>query len=178
LAKDQSVWSPSNIETLVTGHTRFRDGEAERVGGLQVDDQFELGRLHDRQVGRLGAIKNFAGIGADLTETVLDIGSVAHQPAGYDMITVRISRRNPAARRQGGNLHAAAGEECVGRDEEGIGALAREGGKDRIDLGVTARTLWAPLAISALGVNCASRDPERRLGLRALRAAAHSHSGG
>jgi hypothetical protein len=43
---------------------------------------------------------------------------------------------------------------------------------------VMARTLWAPLAISALGVNCASRDPERRLGLRALRAAAHSHSGG
>jgi hypothetical protein len=31
-------------------------------------------------------------------------------------------------------LHAAAGEECVGSDEEGIGALARKGGKGRIDL--------------------------------------------
>ena len=31
-------------------------------------------------------------------------------------------------------MHAAAGEERVGSDEEGIGALARKGGKGRIDL--------------------------------------------
>ena len=32
--------------------------EAERLGGLEVDHQFELGRLLDRQVGRLGALEN------------------------------------------------------------------------------------------------------------------------
>jgi len=31
----------------------FRDGEAERLGGLEVDDEFEFGRLQDRQVGGL-----------------------------------------------------------------------------------------------------------------------------
>ena len=35
-------------------------------------------------------------------------------------------------------MHAAAGEECVGSDEEGIGALARKGGKGRIDLAARA----------------------------------------
>jgi hypothetical protein len=30
---------------------RFRDGEAERLGGFEVDDELELGRLHNRQVG-------------------------------------------------------------------------------------------------------------------------------
>jgi hypothetical protein len=32
---------------------RFRDGEAERLGGLEVDDKFEFGRLYDRKVGRV-----------------------------------------------------------------------------------------------------------------------------
>src|SRR5437762_8598741 len=32
------------------GEQRRRHGEAERPGGLGVDDQFELTRLHDRQV--------------------------------------------------------------------------------------------------------------------------------
>ena len=41
--------------------------EAERLGGLEVDDQLELGGLLDRQVGRLLALEDPAGIDADLT---------------------------------------------------------------------------------------------------------------
>ena len=37
---------------------------------LQVDDQLELGRLHDRQVGGLRALEDAAGIDADLTKGV------------------------------------------------------------------------------------------------------------
>jgi len=43
-------------------------------------------------------------------------------------------RRNPVARRQGCKLHAAVEKECVASDKQGIGALARKGGKGRIDL--------------------------------------------
>jgi hypothetical protein len=35
-----------------------RHVEAERLGGLEVDHQLELGRLRDRQVGGLFAIKS------------------------------------------------------------------------------------------------------------------------
>jgi hypothetical protein len=35
-------------------------------------------------------------------------------------------------------LHTAAVEKCVGSNEEGIGALARKGGKGRIDLAAGA----------------------------------------
>jgi hypothetical protein len=35
-------------------------------------------------------------------------------------------------------LDAAAEEECVASDEEGVGALARNGGKSRIDLAARA----------------------------------------
>ena len=41
--------------------------EAEHPRGLEVDDQLELGRLHDRQVRRLRALEDAAGINAYLT---------------------------------------------------------------------------------------------------------------
>jgi hypothetical protein len=46
---------------------RRRHGEAERPGGLQVDDDIEFGRLQHRQVGGLGALEDSTGVGADLT---------------------------------------------------------------------------------------------------------------
>ena len=36
-----------------------RNLEAERLGGLEVDDQFELGGLLDREVDGLGSLENF-----------------------------------------------------------------------------------------------------------------------
>jgi hypothetical protein len=41
--------------------------EAEYPGGLGVDDQRELGRPHDRQVGRLRTLEGAAGIHAENT---------------------------------------------------------------------------------------------------------------
>jgi len=34
---------------------RFGDRQPERLGGIEVDHQLKLGRLLDRQIGRLGA---------------------------------------------------------------------------------------------------------------------------
>src|SRR5262249_28893773 len=105
---------------------------------LKIDDQLEFGRLRHRQVGRLGALQDAPGIGADLTITVFKVRPVAPQSADCHKITPRISRRNPAARRQGGKLHGAADEECIGTDEESIWMLTLNGGKGRIDLAAGA----------------------------------------
>jgi len=35
------------------GEDRWRHGEAERLGGLEIDDQLEFGRLLDRQIRSL-----------------------------------------------------------------------------------------------------------------------------
>jgi hypothetical protein len=42
-----------------------RKGEAERLGGLKVDDQLDCRRLLHRQVRRFSALENSAGVDAD-----------------------------------------------------------------------------------------------------------------
>jgi hypothetical protein len=39
---------------------RRRHGEAERVDGLEVDDECKIGCLHDRQIHRLLAVEHTA----------------------------------------------------------------------------------------------------------------------
>src|SRR5438105_9905993 len=97
--------------------------------GSSAGDQLEFGRLRHRHVGGLRAFEDFAGIDAHLTKLFREVGPV---------ITPRISRRNPAARRQGGKLHGAADEECIATDEESIWTLTLNGGKGRIDLAASA----------------------------------------
>ena len=45
-------------------------GEAERLGGFEVDGELELVRLHDRQVGRLVAFQNAPSIDASLAVNI------------------------------------------------------------------------------------------------------------
>ena len=61
-----------------TGEQQWRHGEAERLGGLQIKDELELGSLNDRQVRRLFSIKNAAGINANLSSLISSAYSVAH----------------------------------------------------------------------------------------------------
>jgi len=57
------------LDHLVRGRQqRFRDGEAERLGGLEVDDEFEFRGLLDREIGWFLAFENAAGIDANLAK--------------------------------------------------------------------------------------------------------------
>ena len=44
----------------------FRDFQPDCLGGCEIDDQLELGRLQDRQVSRFFALKDAAYVEADL----------------------------------------------------------------------------------------------------------------
>src|SRR5262249_29473625 len=92
----------------------------------------------DRQFGRLGALENFAGINADLANTVRDVGSVAHQPASLDEIPLGENHRNAVARRQHSKLDAPTEEVIARLNEEGVGPLTRQGREGSIDLAVLA----------------------------------------
>jgi hypothetical protein len=46
---------PSFNNVIGAGEQRRRHGETERLRSLEIDDEVKLGRLLDRNVGRLGA---------------------------------------------------------------------------------------------------------------------------
>ena len=115
-----------------------RHCEAEHPGGLVVDDQLELGRLHNRQVCGLCALEDAAGIDADLTICIRNAGSVAHQSAGFGNFTRGICRGEHVAGRQLDQLHTPADEKGVSADEEGVGPLAPKSCESRINLAAGA----------------------------------------
>src|ERR1700730_3620942 len=82
------------------------ESKAERLGGLKIDDKLDLGGLLDRQVSRLFALKNPAGIDADQTVYIRKTASVAHQAASRGELTIPADRGHGMAGRQCGQLFA------------------------------------------------------------------------
>src|SRR5262245_29207524 len=82
------------------GEKRRRDGEADRLGDLEVDHQLEFVRSLNREIGGLGALENASNIlDAYLAKEVNRVSAIAHQVAAKGPITIRINRRNVVERR-------------------------------------------------------------------------------
>jgi len=62
----------------------WRNREAERLGGLEVDDQRVFGRLLNRQIRRTGASEDTVDIICRLCVRVDNIEPVRDQTAGSD----------------------------------------------------------------------------------------------
>ena len=80
-----------------------RHVEAERLSGPEIDHQLELGRLLDRQLGRLGAPEDAVDISRRTPVQVSDVNPVGHQPARQSEWSQRVHRGQPMAGRQADN---------------------------------------------------------------------------
>src|SRR5206468_3316862 len=116
------------------GEDRGRHGEAERLRGLEVDDQLECGRLLDRQIGRLGALEDLSGINAGLAIGSCEARSVADQAAGRGEFARLINRRKGMACCQRNELVASTEEERIGANNKRAGLQLDECCESGIDL--------------------------------------------
>src|SRR5260370_42541201 len=116
----------------------MRHVEPERLGGFSVDDQLEFGGLRHGQVCWLFAPENPARINAGLAILVRKAGSVAHETASGDELTIMIDCRNGVAFRQGGQLLAPAIQERIECDKKRSGSPLCRHHKGETDLVFTA----------------------------------------
>ena len=75
------------------GEQRVRHRQPERPGGFEIDHEFELGRLHHRQIARLGALENPADIYAALAIRIAKLGGIAYEPASQDKLPLEVDRK-------------------------------------------------------------------------------------
>jgi hypothetical protein len=84
----------------------LRDRDAERLGGLHVDDQLELGRLFYRQVARPGAFEYLVHEMGGATKQRSSFHAVADQAASLGE-NVASRRKQPVRRGKLGDSLAA-----------------------------------------------------------------------
>src|SRR5947209_1757599 len=90
--------SPSTVRTLFnklacTVEQLRGNGETKQLGGLEIDDQFELCRLLNRQVPRLSPLQNLIDVGWGQPPRLVLVMPIREQPAIDRVEPVRIHRR-------------------------------------------------------------------------------------
>ena len=108
----------------------------------------------DRQIGRLGALENSAGVDAALAIRIRKVGAVAHQAAGYRRIRATGRSPEPHGAPPAPPSVAIADEERIGADDERVGPALHQGREGWLDVA---------LAASFQDMSCTPERPRRSL---------------
>src|SRR5262249_25048160 len=97
--------------------------KAERLGGLEIDDQLQLSWKLDRQIARCSALQDFVHVDGGTMKTVAQIDSITDQPAVYDMLTISIDHWQSHCCCQSRNLLTLAKQHRGLQNDHRIGLL-------------------------------------------------------
>jgi hypothetical protein len=76
---------------------RGRNGETEGLGAFEVDDEFELAWLLDREIGGLGALEDLVDERCCATPEFYGVGTVRQEAARVDVRSCPIAAGQPRA---------------------------------------------------------------------------------
>src|SRR6266849_6619059 len=83
---------------------RRRDGEAEGLGGLQVDHQLVVGRLLDREIAWLRSLEDLVDVERESTVILAPVGAIGHEAAALRKRPEHGDRRKAMLERKVGGL--------------------------------------------------------------------------
>src|SRR5262245_12296956 len=123
----------SSFDHLVGAHEeRLRNGEANRLGGGQVDDEFKFCRLLDRDIGGLRSTEDLVDQLGSAAEQIGYVGSIRYKTSRFDVLALHVDRRQSRARRQCIDAGSVGGQKGAGSYVDGVDAAheALERGPD------------------------------------------------
>src|SRR5215470_19655783 len=88
------------MQFIGTGEESGWDGEAERLGCFEIDDQLEFRWLLDRQLRRISALQDFIHIRSGAPAIVQDVWAIGHQASGFCKDSVLVNSRQTCRRRE------------------------------------------------------------------------------
>src|SRR5262245_25519404 len=102
------------------------DRQPERTRGLQIDDELELGRLLDWQLGRSGPLEDLVDVHGGAPPLVVHIRRIAHQAADHHVVPVSECGRQPMLQCEVGQKAGVIATGLRGRvNENGADATLR-----------------------------------------------------
>src|SRR5439155_9287018 len=99
-----------------------RNGEAELLGHLEIDDQLDLGRLNNWQISRLRSFEDARGVETNLAIGVHEIRTVADESARCRELAKGVASGNCMMCCERNDLIALVRKETIGGCQEGIRA--------------------------------------------------------
>src|SRR6266851_2810252 len=118
---------------------RRRDREAKGLGGLQVDDQRELGGLFYGEIAGFRALEDLVDVGGGAPEYVDTVRPVGHKATRLHVVAQSIHRRQAAPCREVCDSCSMIEEYRVHENDERAGLLAGHRREGAVDLARTTR---------------------------------------
>src|SRR5262245_965660 len=89
-----AAWGNALFDHLVGASEQRRGhGEAERIGGREINEEIEFGRLLDRDVSRLRSAQNLIDQVGSSAPHVSPVRSIGHQTSHFDRLPYNVHRR-------------------------------------------------------------------------------------
>src|SRR6266568_508937 len=119
--------TPSFDHLVSAGEYGCRNIDAQRLRGLEVDDNVEFCRQYHRQFDRLLTLHNPADVVTGLAVGIGSAGTIADEAAGFGLLAISENRRHAIARHQDDQLNALTEEKGVGTYDECTDLLLLDG---------------------------------------------------
>src|SRR5262249_32327252 len=124
-----------SLDHLVGSHLESQwNCKPKRFGGFEVYHEFKLGRLHDRQVGRLFALENPAGVDTGLPPSIKIVRRIAYKTADCHGRAQGVNRWHGMAGRQRDDLRGIGKKRNGAAHHERVSPLLNKLRKRRLEL--------------------------------------------